>query len=84
MESIIVSHTYESLPDQGSDFLCTRRRTFLKDERPESTQQRKEIAEGKGVHREAEYEGSRMWEKTNHGQTSGLINKNRIEGYMRG
>ena len=44
----------------------------------------KEIAEGKGVRREAESEGSRMWEQTNHGQTSGLTNRNRIEGYMRG
>ena len=32
----------------------------------------KEKAEGKGVRREAESEGSRMWEQTNHGQTSGL------------
>ena len=44
----------------------------------------KEMAEGKGVHREVESEGSRMWEQTNHGQTSGLTNRNRIEGYMRG
>ena len=43
----------------------------------------KEIAEGKGVRREAESEGSRMWEQTNHGQTSGLTNRNRIEGYLR-
>ena len=28
----------------------------------------KDIAEGKGVHREVESEGSRMWEQTNHGQ----------------
>ena len=26
----------------------------------------KDIAEGKGVHREMESEGSRMWEKTNY------------------
>ena len=38
----------------------------------------KEIAEGKGVRREAESEGSRMWEQTNYGQTSGLTNRNRI------
>ena len=44
----------------------------------------KEIAEGKGVHREVESEGSRMWEETNHGQTTGLTNGNRLEGYMRG
>jgi len=44
----------------------------------------KEKAEGKGVRREAESEGSRMWEQTNHGQTSDLTNRNRIEGYMRG
>ena len=43
----------------------------------------KEIAEDKGVRREAESEGSRMWEQTNHGQTSGLTNRNRIEGYLR-
>ena len=84
MESIIVSHTYESLPDQGSDFLCTGRCTFLKDERPESASSGKEIAEGKSGHREAEYEGNRMWEKINQGQTSDLTNRNRIEGYMRG
>ena len=28
----------------------------------------KDIAEGKGVYREVESEGSRMWEQTNHGQ----------------
>ena len=38
----------------------------------------KDIAEGKGVHREVESEGSRMWEQTNHGQTSGLTNRNHI------
>ena len=38
----------------------------------------KGIAEGKGVRREAESEGSRMWEQTNHGQTSGLTNRNHI------
>ena len=68
MESIIVSHTQESLPDQGSDFLCTRRHTFLKDERPESASSGKETAEGKSGRREAESEGSRKWEKTNHGK----------------
>ncbi len=41
----------------------------------------KDIAEGKGVHREVESEGSRMWEQTNHGQISGLTNRNYIEGY---
>ena len=35
----------------------------------------KDIAEGKGVHREVESEGSRMWEQTNHGQISGLTSK---------
>ena len=64
--------------------LFARRRTFLKDERPESARQRERIAEGKGVHREAKSEGSRMLEKANHGQTSGLTNRNRIKGYMRG
>ena len=38
----------------------------------------KDIAEGKGVHREVESEGSRMWEQTNHGQISGLTNRNLI------
>lgn len=38
----------------------------------------KDIVEGKGVHREVEPERSRMWEQTNHGQTSGLMNRNRI------
>ncbi len=41
----------------------------------------KDIAEGKGVHREVESEGSRMWEQTNHGQISGLTNRNYIEGH---
>ena len=41
----------------------------------------KGIAEGKGVRREAESEGSWMWEQTNHGQTSGLTNRNHIEGF---
>ena len=38
----------------------------------------KDTAEGKGVRREAGSEGSRMWEQTNHGQTSGLTNRNHI------
>ena len=37
-----------------------------------------DIAEGKGVHREVESEGSRMWEQTNHGQISGLTDRNHI------
>ena len=37
-----------------------------------------DIAEGKGVHREEESEGSRMWEQTNHGQISGLTDRNHI------
>lgn len=28
-------------------------------------------------------EGNRMREQTNHGKTSGLTNRNRIEGYLR-
>ena len=43
----------------------------------------KDIAEGKGVHREVESEGSRMWEQTNHGQISGLTNRNHIRLCMR-
>lgn len=39
------------------------------------------IAEGKGVYREVESEGSWMWEKTNHGQISGLTDRNHIRGY---
>ena len=38
----------------------------------------KDIAEGKGVHREVESEGSWMWEQTNHGQISGLTDRNHI------
>ena len=57
---------------------------FLRVKDPNPPGSGKEIAEGKGVRREAESEGSRMWEQTNHGQTSGLTNRNRIEGYMRG
>ena len=63
---------------------CALRRTFLTGESPESARQWEGLAKGKGARREAESEGSRMWEQTNHGQTSGLTNRNRIEGYMRG
>ena len=45
---------------------------------PNSPGSGKDIAEGKGVRREAGSEGSRMWEQTNHGQTSGLTNRNHI------
>ena len=45
---------------------------------PNSPGSGKSTAEGKGVHREMGSEGSRMWEQTNHGQTSGLTNRNRI------
>ena len=38
----------------------------------------KDIAEGKGVRREVESEGSWMWEQTNHGQISGLTDRNHI------
>ena len=44
----------------------------------------KDIAEGKGVHREVESEGSRMWEQTNHGQTSGLTNRNHLQAVSEG
>ena len=57
---------------------------FLRVKDPNPPGSGKEIAEGKGVRREVESEGSRMWEQTNHGQTSGLTNRNRIEGHMRG
>ena len=40
----------------------------------------KDIAKGKGVHREVESEGSRMFEKDlSDGQISGLTNRNRIK-----
>ena len=38
----------------------------------------KDTAESKGAHREVGSEGSRMWEQTNHGQTSDLTNRNHI------
>ena len=38
----------------------------------------KDIAEGKGIHREVESEGSRMLEQTNHGQISGLTDRNHV------
>ena len=40
----------------------------------------KDTAEGKGVHREVESEGSRMFERDlSDGQISGLTNRNRIQ-----
>ena len=41
----------------------------------------KDIAEGKGVHREVESEGSRTAEveRSSNGQSSGLTDRNRIE-----
>ena len=54
---------------------------FLRVKVPNPPGSGKDIAEGKGVHREVEYEGSRMWEQTNHGQISGLTDRNLIRGY---
>ena len=51
---------------------------FLRVKVPNPPGSGKDIAEGKGVHREVESEGSRMWEQTNHGQISGLTNRNLI------
>ena len=45
----------------------------------------KDTAEGKGVHRAVESEGSRMSEKDlSDGQISGLTNRNRIEVMHKG
>ena len=51
---------------------------FLRVKVPNPPGSGKDIAEGKGVYREVESEGSRMWEQTNHGQISGLTNRNLI------
>ena len=62
--------------------LCARRRTFLTGESPESARWWEGYSRRQGVHREVESEGSRMWEQTNHGQISGLTNRNHIEGLV--
>ena len=51
------------IPDDVRTLLwwCAWRRTFLTGEVPNPPGSGKDIAEGKGVHREVESEGSRMW-----------------------
>ena len=51
---------------------------FLRVKVPNPPGSGKDIAEGKGVRREVESEGSWMWEQTNHGQISGLTDRNHI------
>ena len=53
---------------------------FLRVKVPNPPGSGKDIAEGKGVRREVESEGSWMWEQTNHGQISGLTDRNHIKG----
>ena len=44
----------------ASVFMCARQEQQLSGERPQRARQQEALAEGKGVHREVESEGSRM------------------------
>ena len=56
---------------------------FLRVKVPNPPGSGKDIVEGKGVHREVESEGSRMWEQTNYGQISGLTNRSAKDAILK-
>ena len=64
----------------ASVFMCARQEQQLSGVRPQRARQQEALAEGKGVHREMESEGSRMSAENAGGQTPEPTNRNHIEG----
>ena len=73
--SVDIKTPCERLPIRRS-FWCARHGQQLSGERPERARQQEALAEGKGVHREVESEGSRM---SRRGTLAGKLPNRRTE-----
>ena len=79
--NITIEKECVSVHADSRSFRCARQEQQLSGERPQRARQQEALAEGKGVHREVESEGSRMSaEKNAGGQTPEPTNRNHIEG----